>query len=158
AIIVRDYRDRIVYWNSGAEDMYGFSAQEALGKVTHELLQTEHPENLQKIRKNLERDKHWSGELIHIRRDGRKVVVMSRWSLDRDAKGQSVSILETNTEITNRKRAEERTALNLALTRILSESPALTDAVPKILQTICKALGWEVGGFWMPAPDGSVLR
>ena len=158
AIIVRDHQDRIVYWNRGAEEMYGFSANEALGKITHELLQTAHPENLEKIRKKLKRDNHWSGELIHTRKDGTRVVVISRWSLDRGAKGQPASILETNTEITDRKRSEQQTAVNLAVARILSESPALTDAAPKILQAVCQTLGWEVGGFWMPMPDGSVLR
>ncbi|HEY2568495.1 MAG TPA: PAS domain S-box protein, partial [Candidatus Udaeobacter sp.] len=53
AIIVRDDQDRIVYWNRGAEEMYGFSAREALGKVTHKLLQTAYPENLANIRKRL---------------------------------------------------------------------------------------------------------
>jgi PAS domain S-box-containing protein len=103
---VRDHQDRIVYWNRGAEEMYGFSAKEAVGKITHELLQTTHPENLEKIRKKLKRHNQWSGELIHTRKDGRKVVVMSRWSLDRDTRGKPMSVLETNTDITARKRAE----------------------------------------------------
>jgi PAS domain S-box-containing protein len=106
AIIVRDHQDRVVYWNRGAEDMYGFSAKEAVGKITHELLQTTHPESLEKIRKKLKRHNHWSGELIHTRKDGRKVIVMSRWSLDRDTRGKPMSVLETNTDITARKRAE----------------------------------------------------
>jgi PAS domain S-box-containing protein len=106
AIIVRDHQDRIVYWNRGAEEMYRFSAKEAVGKITHELLQTTHPEKLEKIRKKLKRHNHWSGELIHTRKDGRKVVVMSRWSLDRDTRGKPMSVLETNTDITARKRAE----------------------------------------------------
>ena len=106
AIIVRDHRDRIVYWSRGAQAMYGFSAKEALGKISHNLLQTMHLENLEKIRKNLERHNHWSGEVIHTRKDGRKVIVMSRWSLDRDGRGKPMSVLETNTDITARKRAE----------------------------------------------------
>jgi PAS domain S-box-containing protein len=158
AVIVRDHHDRIVYWNRGAEQMYGFPAKEALGKITHELLQTAYPENLEKIRKNLARDNRWSGELVHTRKDGAKVVVISRWSLDRGAKGQPASILETNTEITDRKRSEQQTAVNLAVARILSESPALTQAVPGILQAVCENLGWEVGAFWMPVPGGKVLR
>ena len=108
AIIVRDHRDRIVYWNRGAEEMYGFSAKEALGKITHELLQTAHPENLEKIRKNLERDNRWSGELVHTRKDGKTITVFSRWSLDRDVRGRPPSILETNTDVTARKRAEQQ--------------------------------------------------
>jgi PAS domain S-box-containing protein len=158
AIIVRDHQDRIVYWNRGAEEMYGFPAKEALGKMTHQLLQTRHPESLERIRKKLQRDHHWSGELTHTRKDGMKVVVISRWSLDRHAKDQPPSILETNTEITDRKRSEQQTAINLAVSRILSGSPALTDAAPRILQAVCQTLRWEVGGFWVPTPDDSVLR
>ena len=108
AIIVRDYRDRVVYWNRGAEEMYGFSAKEALGKITHELLQTAHPENLEKIRKQLERNNRWSGELVHTGKDGTTITVFSRWSVDRDARGRPNSILETNTDITTRKRAEQQ--------------------------------------------------
>lgn len=158
AILVRDAQDRITYWNDGARELYGYSRQEALGKVTHKLLRTVHPESRTDIRKKLERDNRWSGELVHTCKDGTKVVVISRWSLDRDAKGRPASILETNTEITERKRAERRTAVNLAVTRILSESPALANAIPRILRTVCETLGWEVGDFWTPKSDGRVLR
>jgi PAS domain S-box-containing protein len=106
AIIVRDPQNRIIYWNRGAEEMYGFSAKEALGKITHELLRTTHPGNYKSIKKNLERDNRWSGELVHTRKNGKSIVVFSRWSLDRDARGQPLSILETNSDITARKRAE----------------------------------------------------
>jgi PAS domain S-box-containing protein len=108
SIIVRDHQDRIVYWNRGAEEMYGFSAKEALGKITHELLQTAHPENLEKIRKNLERDNRWSGELVHTRKDGKTITVFSRWRLDQDVRGRPASILETNTDVAARKRAEQQ--------------------------------------------------
>src|SRR6476660_1098363 len=158
AILVRDGEDRITYWNDGARELYGYSRKEALGKVTHKLLRTVHSQSLTDIRKKLERENRWSGELTHTCKDGRKVIVISRWSLDRDAKGKPAWILETNTEITDRKRAEHRTAVNLAVTRILSESPALADALPRILRTVCETLGWEVGDFWTPKPDGRVLR
>jgi PAS domain S-box-containing protein len=108
SIIVRDQQDRIIYWNRGAEEMYGFPANEALGKITHDLLQTAHPENLKKIRKNLERHNRWSGELVHTRKDGKTINVFSRWTLDRDVRGRSTSILETNTDVTARKRAEQQ--------------------------------------------------
>ena len=108
AIIVRDPQNRIAYWNRGAEEMYGFSATEALGKITHELLQTAHPENYKSIQKQLERANHWSGELVHTRKDGKTITVFSRWSLDRDPRGRPASILETNTDITARKRAEQQ--------------------------------------------------
>jgi PAS domain S-box-containing protein len=106
AILVRDPRDRITYWNDGARELYGYSTEEALGKVSHKLLRTAHPESLSAIRRKLEHDTRWSGELVHTRKDGSKVVVMSRWSLDRDERSKPVSILETNTDITARKSAE----------------------------------------------------
>jgi PAS domain S-box-containing protein len=158
AILARDPQDRITYWNDGARELYGYSREEALGKVTHKLLRTVHSQSLTDIRKKLERENRWSGELTHTCKDGTKVIVISRWSLDRDAKGKPSSILETNTEITDRKREEQRRAVNLAVTRILSESPALAHAIPRILRTVCETLGWEVGDFWTPKLDGRLLR
>jgi len=158
AILVRDAQDGITYWNDGARELYGYSYEEALGKVTHKLLRTVFSQSLTDIRKKLERDNRWSGELVHTCKDGTKVIVISRWSLDRDAKGRPSSILETNTEITDRKREEQRRAVNLAVTKILSGSPALAHAIPRILRTVCETLGWEVGDFWAPKSDGRVLR
>src|SRR6476660_5684353 len=158
AILVRDAQDRITYWTDGACDLYGYPAEEALGRIANELLCTEFPQSIEHIRKKLERDDRWTGELTHTCKDGTKVIVISRWSLDRDAKGRPSSILETNTEITDRKREEQRRAVNLTVTRILSESPGLAHAIPKILRTVCETLGWEVGDFWTPKSDGRVLR
>ena len=159
AILVRDAQDRITYWNDGARELYGYSREEALGKVTHELLRTMHSPPLINIRKKLERDNRWRGELVHTCKDGTKAIVISSWSVDRNAKGMPASILETNTEITDRKRTEQRREVDLAVTRILSESPSLDDAVPRILRTVCETLGWEVGDFWAPnSVGGRVLR
>jgi PAS domain S-box-containing protein len=106
AILVRDAHERIVYWNHGATELYGYRPEEALGKITHELLRTNHPEPLKHIREQLDRNGRWTGELTHKRKDGSKIVVMSRWTLDRDSHGKSASVLETDTDITDRKRAE----------------------------------------------------
>ncbi len=106
AIFISDLRHRIIFWNRGAKELYGYSAGEALGKISHELLHTEFPQSIEHIRKKLKRDGRWSGELVHRCKDDSKVVVMSRWSLDRDERGKPISILETNTDITARKRAE----------------------------------------------------
>ncbi len=106
AILVRDSRDHITYWNHGAAELYRYSAEEALGKITHKLLQTKHSEPLEQISKKLERDGRWSGELVHKRKDGKKIVVMSHWAVDRDEFGRRGNVLETNTDITERKHAE----------------------------------------------------
>lgn len=158
AIIVRDKDERITYWNRGATKIYGYTRQEALGTVVQHLLKSKLPEPLPKIHEKLLRDNHWDGEIVHKRRDGRRITVFSRWALDRDEHGKRAYVLETNNDITQRKRAEHRQTVNLAVTKILAESPALIDAVPRILETVCETLGWEVGAFWTPEPEAGLLR
>jgi PAS domain S-box-containing protein len=106
AILIRDHEDRIIYWNRGAHELYGYSAKEALGQVTHTLLRTEHPKQLPQIYHELERNNRWTGELVHQRKDGTKIFVMSNWVLDRDESGERAFVLESNTDITARKKAE----------------------------------------------------
>ncbi len=104
---VMDLDDRIVYWNQGAADLYGFSAAEAVGHIAHSLLHTEFPTLFQEIITQLMRDGQWDGDLVHTCRDGRRVIVASHWALHRDAEDRVVSILEVNVDITERKAAEE---------------------------------------------------
>jgi PAS domain S-box-containing protein len=106
AILVRDANDRITYWNKGATKVYGYTWQEALGKVAHNLLKTERSEPLPKIYEKLFRDNYWEGELVHTRSDGKRLTVFSRWVLDRDAQGKRSYILETNNDVTRRKQME----------------------------------------------------
>ncbi len=107
AILVRDGQDRILDWNRAAETMYGFTREEALGKISHELLRTEFPEPLQVIREILLRDGQWSGELIHACRAGSRINTLSRWVAERDKKGNVIRILESNNDITERVRVQE---------------------------------------------------
>jgi PAS domain S-box-containing protein len=106
-IFVRDLDGVIRYWNRGAEELYGWRREEALGQVTHQLLHTVFPVPFEAITEELFRTGRWEGELRHTRRDGTEVVVASRWSLQRDEQGQPAGILETNNDITERKRAED---------------------------------------------------
>ncbi|MDI3562448.1 PAS domain-containing protein [Bradyrhizobium sp. Arg816] len=108
-IFVRDMNDTIVYWNRGAEELYGWKKAEAVGKVTHQLLQTVFPVPLEEITAGLLRTGRWQGELIHTKKDGTPAIVASRWSLQRDARGHPVATLETNNDITERKRVEDLT-------------------------------------------------
>src|SRR3954468_13311755 len=105
-VFVRDMNDVITYWNRGAEERYGWSSEEAVGRVTHELTQTSFPAPLQEINAVLLETGRWEGELIHARRDGTEVVVACRWALQRDEAQKPIAILETNNDITERKRAE----------------------------------------------------
>jgi PAS domain S-box-containing protein len=107
AILVRNAQDLIAYWNAGAAEVYGYMPDEALGHRAHELLHTEFPEPLNAIFETLRCEGRWSGELVHIRKDGTKIAVSSRWVADRDGQRNIRAILETNSDITERKQAEE---------------------------------------------------
>jgi two-component system sensor kinase FixL len=106
-ILVRDTADVITYWNRGAEQMYGWTKEEALGKVSHHLLRTVFPVPLEEIKTELMRQGRWEGELTHTRRDGVLIVVASRQVLQRDGQGHPVYVLEINNDLSQRKQAEE---------------------------------------------------
>ncbi len=110
AIMVRRFDGVITYWNRGAERMYGHARDEALDKLSHELLHTSFPAALADIEGELRAKEYWEGELVHTRRDGSTLVVDSRWVLHRDEAGGAVGVLEINTDITARKRAEAEEA------------------------------------------------
>jgi len=105
-IFVRDMNDVITFWNRGAEELYGWKSDQAVGKVSHQLTQTIFPVPLEEINAELLRTGRWEGELIHTKRDGTQGAVASRWALQRDEQGNPTAILETNNDITERKRAE----------------------------------------------------
>ena len=107
AVIVRDHDGHIRFWNRGAEETYGWTAKEAVGKVSHDLLRTTFPISMDEIETSLCMQGRWAGELVHVRRDGANIVVATRWSVQRDEHGAPIAILEINRDITDRKRAEE---------------------------------------------------
>jgi PAS domain S-box-containing protein len=106
AILVWEFPQTIVYWNRGAEQLYGFSRKEAIGRSSHELLQTEHPGPTPAFEAALEGQGEWTGELTHTTRDGRKILVESRHVMMREADGRRL-VLETNRDVTERRHAEE---------------------------------------------------
>ena len=107
AIIVRDSSGVVMFWNAGAEEIYGWSRAEAVGKNKNQLLQTEFPEPLESITDKLRRDGRWAGDLVQTRRDGRRIHVSTRWVADADARGAWDKVLIIDTDITVRKEAEE---------------------------------------------------
>jgi PAS domain S-box-containing protein len=121
-IFVRDMSDIISYWNRGAEELYEWRAEEAIGKHSHELLQTAFPIPIEEVHAELLCTGRWEGELQKSKADGSRVVVASRWSLRQDDQGRGVAILETNNDITERKRREQDIqALNQELAKRSTE-------------------------------------
>lgn len=98
---------KIIYWNSGAERLYGWSRQEAIGQTPRNLLHTEYPKPLSQITDLLSCDGHWEGDLLQTKRDGTCIAVASRWSIWRGPEGTPQGWIEINTDISERKRAEQ---------------------------------------------------
>jgi len=147
-IFVMDMEGVIKYWNRGAEERYGWTAEQAVGKVGHDLLKTVFPGPVEEIKAEVARTGRWEGEILHTKKDDTQVVVASRWALQRDARGASTAILETNNDITERKRAEE------ALRRSNRELRALSDCnqvllratdEQSLLNDICRIICEEAG-------------
>ena len=107
AIVVRDMSGNIVFWSRGAAVLYGWSSDEALGRNTDELLQTQPAENSADLEATLLRDGQWEGETIHHKRGGARVIVASRVALQRDGDGTPVRILTVDNDITGRRQEED---------------------------------------------------
>ena len=107
SIMVYGLDEQIIFWNRGAEQTFGWSKTEAIGKTVSELLETAFPIEAAKLWEHLYSTGHWEGELVQTRRDGRKLVVASRWAVQRDTAGNPVAILEISNDITENREAVE---------------------------------------------------
>ncbi len=116
AAFVRDPHGTIRYWSRGCEELYGWTAQEAVGCSAHGLLRTVFPQSLQEVESALAREGRWTGDLRHTTRDGRELVVAVRKALRRDAQGRPLSVVESVTDVTAARQAEAALAeLNATL-------------------------------------------
>jgi PAS domain S-box-containing protein len=104
--MIREMDGRISFWSVGAERLYGYRSDRALGRKSQDLLRTGFPQPLPEIQAALLDDGHWQGELVHFREDGSQIFVASYWALHRGEAGESDVIIEINNDITGRKRAE----------------------------------------------------
>jgi len=102
AIFARDAQRRITFWNKGAQETYGYSAREALGRRPQDLLRTEYPLPLERIEQIVAERGGWEGELVQHAKDGRRLVVESRWAAHYDERGNLAGLLEVNREVTHR--------------------------------------------------------
>jgi PAS domain S-box-containing protein len=136
AIFVRDMNGTVKYWNRGAEELYGWPAEQAVGRVVQELLKTIFQVPLEQIEQEVIGAGRWDGELLQTKKDGSQVVVASRWSLQRDESGAPIAILVINNDITTRKRAEE------VARRSEKELRDVVNAIPAFV--------------WSTLPDGAI--
>ncbi len=108
AILASDQDFVIRIWNRGAEHVYGWTAEEAIGHVSFELLKTTFPLPLKDLQAQLLATGGWEGEVTHTRRDGTRLTMMSRWAPHRNANGDVIGSLQVNTDVTERHRIDEQ--------------------------------------------------
>lgn len=108
AIIVRNLEDQIIYWNKSAERLYGWKADEVVGRSIQDVLFRDASRQLADTLKILPQRGEWRGELQQLTKDGREVTVESRWTLMYDPEGHPKSILFINTDISEKKTIEDR--------------------------------------------------
>ena len=121
AIVVRGLDGLIRFWNKGAEERYGWRAEEAIGRLAHEFLATRFGDPVDQANTRLQTEGRWEGHLVQTRRDGTEIIMFSRWALQRDDEGRPLGILEINTDITARHKAEERLARQRERLQMLHE-------------------------------------
>jgi PAS domain S-box-containing protein len=108
AIFVQDLEHRLVFWNKGAENLYGWTAQEILHKNVKEILYHTNSPQLEDALKTVLQAAHWQGELQQLTKNGKNITVASRFNLVHDQQGHPKSILVVSTDITNKKQAERQ--------------------------------------------------
>ena len=106
AILVRNLEDRVLFWNRGAERLYGWKAEEAVGRDARELFHRADASQYEQAKKHLLEHDEWEGELRQLTRDGEQIVSQSRWTLVRDDEGLPHSVLAINTDISEKKQIE----------------------------------------------------
>jgi len=127
-VFVRKRNAEIMYWTIGAEELYGFSPEEAVGRISHDLLQTTFPQELALIDSRLETERQWHGRLEHITRDGRRIWTESLWRLR-----QGDVVVEQNTDVSDRVELErQREIASLELNHRINNMLMVVKAVARI--------------------------
>lgn len=135
AIMVQDEDNTILFWSKGAESLYGYSEEEAVGKIGFKLMRTKFPESLKKIQNKLLKDRYWSGELAQTTKNGNNLIIESNWSIVKDEIKHGLKILEVNRDITKRKQLEkELISINLKLEEKVIERTKKLNKLNKILE------------------------
>ena len=132
-IVIHDEPGKVLHWTTGCQRLYGWSGEEALGAIVHELLKTRYPLPRDEIIGQVRNSGSWQGEIEQHRKDGSPVSVASLWVAQPTADGRIPSVLQINSDITELKRAQaELTAREAHLRSIL-------DTVPEAMIVIDKA-------------------
>ncbi|MBD6616391.1 PAS domain S-box protein [Komarekiella sp. 'clone 1'] len=147
AILVRDFKSQILFWNKGAERLYGWQATEAVGKNPQELLYKKTSPELEIALTNVVEFGSWHGELNKVTKSGQEIIVESRWTLMRDAAGEPKSILSVDTDITEKKQHQAQSFRTQRLENLGTIAGGIAHDLNNILTPILAAAQLVQGRF-----------
>src|SRR5205814_1652444 len=149
----------VTEWNRAAHQLYGWSRDEALGRnVVDLLVPMSNQEAAGRIMEILVSGQRWEGDFEVQRKDGSAVLVHVSDSLLYDQAEAPIGIIGLSFDITERRRAERRLAVQYGVAQVLADAETLEEAAPEILRTIGENIGWDVTTLWRVDPRGSVAR
>ncbi len=157
-VIATDLEGKVNYWNTGAQDIFGYTPEEMAGKSLERLYPDQDAQALAHDLESIAGGTDYRGEWKGRRKDGSLVWMQIKTTLLRNDTGEPIGFIGVFTDITERKQAEERLAAQYAVTRALAESETLREATPRILQAICESSAWEIGVMWDWDDKADVLR
>jgi hypothetical protein len=165
AILVRDLNHHILFWNKSAERLYGWHKQEVRGKSANEVLYLEAPPIVDEIYQIVCQQGEWQGELQHVTKVGKEIIVESRWTLVRDVLGQPTAILMVNTDITQKKLLERQFLRSQRMESIGTLAGGIAHDLNNVLAPILMAvqlLKLQIpegqGQQWLEIVEGSARR
>jgi phosphoserine phosphatase RsbU/P len=159
AIITTDLSGVIQSCNRHAEELYGRQTSELIGRNSMEFADSPVSAELaREIYRALAAGGTWEGEFAVRRKDGSIVMVHVIDSPLHDEDGRLVGVASMSLDVTARRRAEARLRTQYELARVLGEAHSLGEASPRLLQTVCEALGWDMGAIWGLDVEHSLLR
>ena len=129
-VIIHDINGRILYWTTGCERLYGWSRKEAIGEIVHDLLKTKYPLPRSAIIAKLSNEGSWQGEIEHRKKDGSILLVSSLWVTRESDDNVIHSVLQSNSDITGLKRAQDDIAAREA------HLQSILDTVPEAMIVI----------------------
>ncbi len=159
AIIGRGLDRKILSWNAAAERLFGYTAAEIIGRGVSLIIPPEREQESVRNRALLEEGLAvLDFETERLAKGGRRIAVSLSQFPIKDEHGAAVGFATIFRDIWERKQAELRQTMEHTVTRILAEAETLTDAAPRIIQTICEAMGWHCGARWVWDKKALLLR
>lgn len=153
AIIVCDLNYNIIFWNKGAERIYQAGLETTLGRPYSEIVGCGQ-DKIREVRQSFETSDEWRSDETHLRNDGQSIKVESRWSLVRDDHGQPDYVLVINTDVSDRRRAEEQ----LLRAQRLESIGTLAGGIAHDLNNILSPIMMSVGMMKLRNPDPETAK